>query len=91
MNAIKNMVHHLNEEELKLLANLREKRSQIKVRPAFRFGDRVADRVAAVMGSWSFIIIQSVLLIIWIVLNVIVYLRHWDPYPFILLNLALSF
>ncbi len=43
------------------------------------------------MGSWSFIIIQSVLLIIWIVLNVIVYLRHWDPYPFILLNLALSF
>ena len=91
MNAIKNIVHHLNEEELKLLANLREKRSQIKVRPAFKFGDRVADRVAAIMGSWSFIIIQSVLLIIWIVLNVIVYLRHWDPYPFILLNLALSF
>jgi len=91
MNAIKNIVHHLNEEELKLLADLREKRSQIKVRPAFKFGDRVADRVAAIMGSWSFIIIQSVLLIIWIVLNVIVYLRHWDPYPFILLNLALSF
>jgi hypothetical protein len=40
MNAIKNIVHHLNEEELKLLATLREKRSQIKVRPAFRFGDR---------------------------------------------------
>jgi uncharacterized membrane protein len=91
MNAIKNIVHHLNEEELKLLATLREKRSQIKVRPAFTFGDRVADKVAAIMGSWSFIIIQSVLLIIWIVLNVIIYLRHWDPYPFILLNLALSF
>ena len=43
------------------------------------------------MGSWSFIIIQSVILTIWIILNVVAWIGHWDPYPFILLNLALSF
>src|SRR5262249_25408671 len=45
--------------------------------------------VAATMGSWSFIIIQSVILAVWIVLNVMAWISHWDPYPFILLNLAL--
>jgi uncharacterized membrane protein len=43
------------------------------------------------MGSCTFIIIQSVILVIWIVLNVTAYVQQWDPYPFILLNLALSF
>lgn len=55
------------------------------------FGQRLADRVAEVIGSWRFIVIQSTLLAIWIVLNVTAYIYHWDPYPFILLNLALSF
>jgi uncharacterized membrane protein len=45
----------------------------------------------ATMGSWSFIIVQSVILTVWIILNVIAWMSHWDPYPFILLNLALSF
>jgi uncharacterized membrane protein len=54
-------------------------------------GQRIADAVAATMGSWSFIIVQSVILAVWIVLNVIAWVNHWDPYPFILLNLALSF
>jgi uncharacterized membrane protein len=54
-------------------------------------GQRIADGLAAVMGSWGFIIAQSILLMIWIVLNVAAYINHWDPYPFILLNLALSF
>ena len=39
----------------------------------------------------AFIIIQSIILLFWIVLNVTAYVQHWDPYPFILLNLALSF
>jgi uncharacterized membrane protein len=54
-------------------------------------GQRIADGLAAVMGSWTFIIIQSVILAFWISLNVAAYVNHWDPYPFILLNLALSF
>jgi uncharacterized membrane protein len=54
-------------------------------------GERIADGVARVMGSWTFIIVQTVLLACWIVLNVVAWIHHWDPYPFILLNLALSF
>jgi uncharacterized membrane protein len=55
------------------------------------FGQRVADRFAQIIGSWRFIIIQSLLLAVWITLNVTAYVYRWDPYPFILLNLAMSF
>lgn len=54
-------------------------------------GERIADTVAQVIGSWPFIIIQTAILIAWLTLNVIGWIHHWDPYPFILLNLALSF
>ena len=54
------------------------------------FGDRIADAVANGMGSWNFIIWQSVIVILWMILNVIGILRHWDEYPFILLNLIFS-
>ena len=54
-------------------------------------GERTADLVAETIGSWWFIIIQSIILGAWIILNVVAYIQHWDPYPFILLNLALSF
>ena len=55
------------------------------------FGQRVADKVADTIGSWPFIITQTVILTIWIILNVTAWINHWDPYPFILLNLMLSF
>jgi len=55
------------------------------------FGQRFADTVADTIGSWRFIIIQSCILFAWITLNVTGWVMHWDPYPFILLNLALSF
>ncbi len=51
---------------------------------------RAADWVARTVGSWSFIIGQSFLLIIWVILNVTALIFHWDPYPFILMNLLLS-
>lgn len=54
-------------------------------------GQRVADGVADTIGSWPFIIIQSIILAIWIALNLAAWINHWDPYPFILLNLMLSF
>jgi uncharacterized membrane protein len=59
-------------------------------------GERIADAVAARVGSWPFILTQSVLLALWIIANGWL-LRDWignkpfDPYPFILLNLMLSF
>lgn len=54
-------------------------------------GERVADSFAKFVGSWTFIIGQSIILVIWVVLNIVAWVQHWDPYPFILLNLALSF
>jgi uncharacterized membrane protein len=55
-------------------------------------GQKVADAVAANMGSWRFIIIQSFILATWIVINTIqLFWKAFDPYPYILLNLALSF
>lgn len=55
------------------------------------FGQRVADKVADTIGSWPFIITQTIILTVWIILNVMAWINHWDPYPFILLNLMLSF
>ena len=53
-------------------------------------GDRLADSVANGMGSWRFILIQSVFVLVWMTLNIIGFVYHWDPYPFILLNLIFS-
>ena len=54
------------------------------------FGDRLADSVANGMGSWRFIIWQTVIVVLWMVLNVLAIVKHWDEYPFILLNLIFS-
>jgi uncharacterized membrane protein len=54
-------------------------------------GERMADSLALVMGSWKFMVVQSLILAAWIVANVMAWVHHWDPYPFILLNLTLSF
>lgn len=51
---------------------------------------RASDAVARTVGSWSFIIFQSMLLSIWAAVNVLVIVKQWDPYPFILMNLLLS-
>jgi len=42
------------------------------------------------MGSWRFIIIQTVFVLLWMGINVVGYINHWDPYPYILLNLVFS-
>jgi uncharacterized membrane protein len=54
-------------------------------------GQKIADGVASTVGSWRFIIIQSIILLLWLILNSLAWSLRWDPYPFILLNLALSF
>jgi uncharacterized membrane protein len=71
----------------------RAKRRRAKAalpRPA-SLPDRLADAVAARVGSWRFILVQSGLLAAWITANAIIGSGSWDPYPFILLNLVLSF
>ena len=57
---------------------------------ALSFGERLADKVANGMGSWRFIIIQTALVVLWMGLNVVGFIAHWDVYPFILLNLLFS-
>jgi len=55
-----------------------------------KFGQRLADSVATGMGSWRFIVIQTIIVAIWMALNMVAYVDHWDPYPYILLNLLFS-
>jgi uncharacterized membrane protein len=52
--------------------------------------ERLADRVTSIFGSWKFIIVQTLIVILWIGLNLLAVVHHWDPYPFILLNLVFS-
>ena len=59
------------------------------------FGEKLADKISAGIGSWTFLIIQSCLVVAWVVGNIILTIiqkesNHWDPYPFILLNLLFS-
>lgn len=54
------------------------------------FGEKMADRISAIAGSWFFIMLFILFLILWIILNVFVLTEKIDPYPFILLNLVLS-
>lgn len=55
-----------------------------------KFGQHLADSVASGMGSWRFIIIQTVIVAMWMIANVIGFIYHWDVYPYILLNLLFS-
>ncbi len=87
----------LSDDEVALLKELRKKRAERRrkrnadAHASRRLGLRVSDAMATGIGSWTFILIQSGLLVLWMIANVAMWVHHWDPYPFILLNLALSF
>lgn len=53
-------------------------------------GDKISDRLTEVAGSWRFIIIFLIIIVVWIAMNVVFLAKGFDPYPFILLNLLLS-
>src|SRR5580698_1906063 len=98
MPTVQSLRQELHEAEERLLNELREMRRGLRKggkadRPedSLTVGQKVADQVAATMGSWPFIIVQTGILFVWIVLNLTAFVEKWDPYPFILLNLALSF
>jgi uncharacterized membrane protein len=87
----------LTKEDKDLLHSLRSRRAShrrqsVEQNHAFvRLGMRISDAIAAIVGSWPFIILQSLVLIAWLSFNALAAERAWDPYPFILLNLVLSF
>lgn len=78
-----------DEEVLNLLAN-----RKISVRPEsdkkYTLGKRAADAIAKFAGSWAFIFSFTGVLVLWMIVNVVMASRAFDPYPFILLNLVLS-
>ncbi len=79
-------IDELTQRNVAIIAEMEKAEANVRSR-----GERVADRIATWVGSWTFIIAQTFILGLWIILNVIAWTNHWDPYPFILLNLALSF
>lgn len=90
VNEIISDVKHdmINEDIISLLADSRISANPDKEK--YTFGQRAADKIAKFAGSWAFIFSFSALLILWMVGNVILAKRAFDPYPFILLNLVLS-
>lgn len=73
-----------------LLSHLRRRASERRPQSdGLTFPQRAADAVATLVGSWRFIVAQSAVLALWIAINL--GQARWDPYPFILLNLVLSF
>jgi uncharacterized membrane protein len=57
----------------------------------YTMGQKIADKVASSMGSWRFIIIQTTILAVWVILNSVAWwVWKWDAYPFIAMNLLLS-
>ena len=60
------------------------------IKKKWNLGQRASDRLTKLVGSWVFITIFFIFIAIWMTLNIVAYMNHWDPYPFILLNFVLS-
>lgn len=83
--------HDMTDEEvLNLLADSKISVSPEKEKEKYTLGQRAADTIANFAGSWAFIFSFAGVLILWMVVNVILATKAFDPYPFILLNLVLS-
>jgi len=76
---------------LRRIISRARKRRRSASPPPPTLGDRMADLVAATVGSWRFVVVQSAVLVAWLVGNALAGGTAWDPFPFILLNLLLSF
>lgn len=84
--AIGASVEEVTQRNIEAIARMERESEAARTR-----GEWLADWFATIVGSWTFIIAQSVLLLIWLLLNLSIWTFRWDPYPFILLNLVLAF
>lgn len=83
--------HDMTDEEvLNLLADSKISVNPNKKKEKYTLGQRAADAIAKFAGSWAFIFSFVAVLVLWMVINVILAAKAFDPYPFILLNLVLS-
>jgi uncharacterized membrane protein len=81
------------EKELQEKIRRRERVSKnvhVIAREQLTFGQRVSDKLADIAGSWTFIFCFGITLGVWVLLNTLAFIHHWDKYPYILLNLFLS-
>ena len=79
-----------DEEVLNLLADSKISVDPNKKREKYTVGQRAADAIAKFAGSWAFIFSFSAVLALWMIVNILLAVKAFDPYPFILLNLVLS-
>lgn len=88
---LKDIRHDMTDEEvLNLLADSKISVSPEKEKEKYTLGQRAADTIAKFAGSWAFIFSFAGVLLLWMVVNVVLATKAFDPYPFILLNLVLS-
>ena len=79
-----------NEEVLNLLADSKISENTSRASEKYTIGQRAADAIAKFAGSWAFIFAFTGVLILWMVINTLLAVKAFDPFPFILLNLVLS-
>jgi uncharacterized membrane protein len=79
-------IHDITQRNVELIAKMEAESERKRTR-----GERVADVLAKGVGSWAFLISQSVALLLWMLANLLAVIQPWDAYPFVLLNLVLSF
>ena len=88
---LKEIRHDMTDEEvLNLLADSKISENTSRASEKYTIGQRAADAIAKFAGSWAFIFSFTGILIVWMVVNVLLASKAFDPYPFILLNLVLS-
>jgi uncharacterized membrane protein len=93
LEADKGELSALEEQVMKSLQEheILSKNINVEFDEQLTFGERMADRIAEFGGSWRFITIVGAVLLVWIAINsIVLILKPFDPYPFILLNLVLS-
>ena len=88
---LKDIRHDMSDEEvLNLLADSKISVSPDSEKQKYKLGQRAADVIAKLAGSWAFIFSFTGVLVLWMIVNAVLALKAFDPYPFILLNLVLS-
>ncbi len=73
-------IEELTRRNVAIIAEMEKAESQVRTP-----GDRLAEWLASLVGSWTFLIVQTLILLAWLTLNLVMWIQHWDPYPFVLL------
>ena len=73
-----------------MILNFKKEARHPVAKQKWTLGQKAADKLTILVGSWTFIILLAIFLIAWMSVNILMLLYRWDPYPFILLNLILS-